>query len=64
MYMEADNRFEWAPTNIKNAPILGCELGVDPSWSAIDCTTGKTIPPPLAVLLGTKGASTSSLYGL
>lgn len=60
-YMEADNRFEWLPTNIKNPPTLGSLVGVDPKVVAIECTTGCTMPPPRAVLLGTKGARRSSM---
>lgn len=59
--MEADKRFAWLPTRIKKVPISGFESGVDPKVVAIDCTTGNTIPPPRAVLDGTKGARMSSM---
>lgn len=60
-YMEADNKLAWFPTRIKNLPISGLVSGVDPNVVAIECTTGKTIPPPRAVLLGTKGANINSV---
>ena len=60
--MEADNKFACAPTSIKKPPIFGCSVGVDPNVVDIECTTGRMMPPPRAVLLGTKGASSNSKY--
>lgn len=59
-YMEADNKFAWLPTRIRKVPISGFVSGVDPSVVAMEWTTGSTMPPPLAVLLGIKGAKMSS----
>lgn len=59
--MEADNKLECAPISIRNPPIFGFCDGVDPRVVAMECTTGKTIPPPRAVLLGTKGANSNSI---
>jgi hypothetical protein len=58
--MDADSKLAWLPTKIKKLPICGLESGVEPNVVAMDCTTGKTIPPPRAVLLGTKGANINS----
>lgn len=58
--MEADIKLAWFPTSIKKLPTPGLESGVEPKVVAIDCTTGNTIPPPRAVLLGTNGASNNS----
>lgn len=60
-YMEADKRLAWLPTRIRKLPISGLTSGVEPSVVAIECTTGNTMPPPRAVLLGTKGAKINSI---
>jgi hypothetical protein len=60
--MEADNRLAWLPTRIRKLPISGLLSGVEPNVVAIECTTGNTIPPPRAVLLGTKGANINSMF--
>lgn len=58
--MEADNRFAWLPTRIRKVPISGFVSGVEPRVVAMEWTTGNTMPPPLAVLLGINGAKMSS----